>query len=184
MITRIIKYGEVPVPPFVKTLPNGDEILRFNYICIELWKLRTEDILQKGMIGLYPLLTLTADGKRPEVVDTIIEGIAPTDNKELLILAYTLAGLVFNDPEDQQKLKRSFAMLGDDILEKSWTYQEIKQKGLKEGLQQGLQQECHALRKVLIGAVQAHYPALVALPQRKLRRSTTHKSCKQRSSHC
>jgi predicted transposase YdaD len=162
-IIYLFDDGETPVPPYVKTLPNGYEVLRFNYIRIELWKLSTEEILQKGLVGLYPLLPLTANGKNLAVVDTMIEEIAPTGDKDLLTLAYTLAGLVFHDPEDQKKIKRSFAMLGDHILEKSWAYQEIKQEGRAEGVKQGLE----SLRKVLIGAVQAHYPAQVALATRK-----------------
>jgi flagellar biosynthesis/type III secretory pathway protein FliH len=122
-------------------------------------------------VGLYPLLPLTANGKNLAVVDKMIEEIAPTGDKDLLTLAYTLAGLVFHDPEDQKKIKRSFAMLGDHILEKSWAYQEIKQEGreegVKQGLRQGLQQGLVSLRKVLIGAVRANYPAQVALATRK-----------------
>jgi flagellar biosynthesis/type III secretory pathway protein FliH len=97
----------------------------------------------------------------------MIEEIAPTGDKDLLTLAYTLAGLVFNDPEDQQKIRRSFAMLGDHILEKSWAFQEIKQEGREEGIKQGLQQGLVSLRNVLIGAVRANYPAQVALATRK-----------------
>jgi hypothetical protein len=50
----------------------------------------------------------------------------------LLSLGKTIAGLVFTDEADQAELERRFAMY-EDILEDSWVYQEILEKGQKQG---------------------------------------------------
>ena len=93
-------------------------------------------ILDSHLPGLLPLLPLTKDGQSMDMVDTMIEQIGRTaDPKESFAFAYTIAGLIFKGEENQQALKRRFAML-DDILQDSWTYQEIQQKGLERGLKQ------------------------------------------------
>ena len=72
--------------------------------------------------------------------------------------------------DDRQWLQRRFEML-HDILEESWAYQEIKQKGLFEGRQEGLQQgrneerqrELQQQRQALTTYVELHFPTLVPL---------------------
>jgi predicted transposase YdaD len=86
---------------------------------------------------------------------------------------YVLAGLVYDTESDKQWIKRRFAMF-HDILESSWSYQEIVQKGVdqglevgrKKGLEQGIEQgELKTLRLVLLRSVEKRFPELVPLAQ-------------------
>ncbi|HET9918589.1 MAG TPA: hypothetical protein VFQ30_02015 [Ktedonobacteraceae bacterium] len=50
-----------------------------------------------------------------------------------------------------------------DILEESWAYQEIKQKGLFEGRNEERQRELRQHRQMLTTYVEMHFPSLVPL---------------------
>jgi predicted transposase YdaD len=52
--------------------------------------------------------------------------------------AFTFGGLVSGNEAYDEWFKRSFAML-EDILEESWTYKEIIQKGMQKGIDLGLE---------------------------------------------
>ncbi len=59
-----------------------------------------------------------------------------------------------------------------DILESSWSYQEIIQKGVDQGRQRGLEQgleegELKTLRSVLVRLVEKHFPELLPLAQQQ-----------------
>ena len=57
-------HSSVPHSPFLRELPNGEEVVRFHYRSIELGKLGGGELLQTGLVGLLPLLPLTKDGAR------------------------------------------------------------------------------------------------------------------------
>ncbi|MDQ2902606.1 MAG: hypothetical protein ABI456_11985 [Ktedonobacteraceae bacterium] len=178
--------------PFLQMFPDGREIHRFNFDVIKLWELPTEGLKQAAQPGLLPLLTLTKEGARREVVDDIIDKLLPLEEEpgsELLYIAYTLAALVFTSEQDRAWLKRRFEMLGD-ILEDSWAHQEFMQKmrdkGLEQGLQQGREQgreqglqqgreqgleqgRLEEQREMLVEIVKARFPDCVALAQEVVR---------------
>jgi hypothetical protein len=55
-----------------------------------------------------------------------------------------------------------------DILEDSWSYQEIVQKGLDQGLQKGRAQEkLLSARFFLTRIIEKHFPPLLPLAQHK-----------------
>ena len=60
----------------------------------------------------------------------------------------------------------------DDILEESWTYQEILRKGMQKGLEQGReeerQQRIQEQRETVINLVQMRFPELVSLAEQHL----------------
>ncbi len=150
--------------------------------------------MSTGLTGLFPLLTLTEGGKTTEVLDAMIEALVAVEEKDLLVLAYTLASLVYTSEADQKMLKRRFAMLGD-ILRDTWAYQEIMeegreeglqkglqeglqkglqeglqkglQEGLKEGLYEGLKEGLEALRHILLSITQTSFPELESVVRRK-----------------
>jgi len=66
------KGGERPQPPLVRTLPDGKEILRFDYIDIELPDYIPEDLFATGLRGLFPLIPFSAGGARKEVIEEIM----------------------------------------------------------------------------------------------------------------
>ena len=125
--------------PLEWKLPNGQPVLTFTFLVVKLWEVAAEEIMRTGLVGLLPLLPLTRDGKRHEVIEEMIEAIVAARQDNLLTLSEIVAGLVFKDSQDQVWLKGRFAM-HKDIFEESWVYQEIVQEGLAKGMQQGMQQ--------------------------------------------
>jgi predicted transposase YdaD len=136
--------GLVPKPPLVWKIPGGREVLRFHYLSVELGGLFTEELRQTGRVGLLPLLLLTKDGARHEVVEEIITGLEVAEQFDLLPITKLLASLVFKSEADQVWLERRFAVL-DEILRNTPAYQKI----LKEGRQEALQEEHEALLDVI-----------------------------------
>jgi hypothetical protein len=111
------------------------------------------------------------DRKRDETIGTMIEGLRMAGKDDILALGYTFAGLVYRTEEDQHWLKRRFAMF-QDILEDSWSYKEIVQKGLDQGFQKGLQKgigqgELMTAQQFLARIVEKHFPPLLLLAQQK-----------------
>lgn len=112
---------------------------------------------------IFPLLVLTKDGKRPEVVEEVITRIAAVGGKssaELLSLTYLISSLVFEREADRIWLKRRFGMLRD-ILHDTWAYQEIMQEGVLEERQQRLKDQ----RQMLMTIVRLHFPQMASLAQ-------------------
>jgi flagellar biosynthesis/type III secretory pathway protein FliH len=150
-------------PPYQLKLPNGEVIHTFSFTVIDLCKVKTKNLFQTGLKGILPLVTLTEDGQDHDAIDRVIEELQQPGVKkreELLSLTYGLAALVFEEESEHLWLQRRFAMI-EDIIEESWAFQEMIQKGLEKGLEKGLQ----AQRQSLILLIQTHYPALLQLAQ-------------------
>jgi len=153
-------HNNVPDSPFTKGLPNGEEIVRFHYRSIELGKLAARELLQTDLVGLLPLLPLTQDGARREVVEEMITGLVSAEKTESLWIGYALASRVFKD--DLKWLKRRFAML-EDILRDTPVYQEVLAEGMEKGLEKGLE----AQRQTLLDIVQERFPAIARLAKQQ-----------------
>jgi hypothetical protein len=152
------------VPPYQEKLPNGKVVHDFSFSVIELCKLEAEQLFQTGLKGILPLVPLTRDGQQHDVIERVIEELQQPGVKkqeELLASTYGLAGLVFKKESDHLWLKRRFAML-EEVLEESWTFQEILEKGVEKGLKKG---QLQVQRQNLIMLIQARFPALVQLAQ-------------------
>lgn len=174
-----LKKENTRAEPFlIRELPNGKVIHRFVFDIIRLWEIPTQELMEKRLIGLVPLLVLTKDGARREVIEEAITILNPPGEEpkaELLALTYGFASLVFKSGEDQEWLKWRFSML-DDILSETEAFQEIArkghEKGLKEGLKEGLREglkegikegELQARRQTLCDIVQERFPELTLL---------------------
>ena len=161
------KESKVVEPPLVRALPDGQQVLRFDYTNIKLWEIPADDLRRTGSIGLLPLLSLTKDGGKPDIVDeaiTIIEESGEDEVKKanLLSITLTLAALAFEDENDRDALRRRFQMY-QDILHESEIYQMIMQEGIeKERLQQQLQQ-LELQRRTILRIVQTKFPKLARL---------------------
>jgi len=134
----IRKGGTIVEPPYEEVLPDGEVVHRFYYRNIKLWEVPGEIFKNPGLEGMLPLLPLTKDGKRYERVEEMITGLRAAGKEDLLPLAYSFSALVFEKDADKEWLKRRFAML-QDVLEESWAYQEMVEKGMLEGLEKGLE---------------------------------------------
>jgi predicted transposase YdaD len=157
------KHGAVVKSPYIRRFPDGEEIHRFYFKVIELWKIPAEVILSMGWLGLFPLLTLTKGGKRPEIVQTMIDRLATAGEWNLLAASRVVGGLVFKQEREREWFKRRFLMF-QDVLRESWVYQEIGQEFLEEELQRRRQ----GIHDAIMTLVQTHFPELVALARQQI----------------
>ncbi len=145
--------GDVPKSPLIRKLPSGEEVHRFYYQVIEVAKISAKQLLQRGLLGLLPLLPLTDGGTQPEVMQEAVSTLVEAREIELLALAYTFGGLVSGHRAYDEWFERSFAML-EDIMEESWTYKEIIRKGLEKGREEERQQRIQEQHQTLLSFVQ------------------------------
>jgi predicted transposase YdaD len=151
---------DVPEPPYIRGFPDeqGEEVHRFYYTSIELADIPAEVILQSGLIGLLPFVTLTKGGKEPAVVSTMIDRLAEAKKFDLLTMAKVLGGLVFEEENEQEAFKRRFKMF-QNVLQESWVYQEILEKGREEERQRQLQ--------TLMSFLQTRFPEVMTLAEQQ-----------------
>ncbi len=150
------KDSNLPESPLVWSMPDGSETLRFHFEVMKLWEMTAESLLKTNLVGLFPLLPLTKDGKRHEVVEEMVTKIVEAQQPALLRYAQMFSSLVFKDKDDKAWLERRFAMY-KDILEDSWVYQETKLEG-----------KLDALHKTTINLVQAHFPEALEVVKRQI----------------
>jgi predicted transposase YdaD len=128
-----------------------------------LWEVPAEVLKQPGLEGLLPLLPLTQGGKNRAVVEETIAHLQATGHQDLLPLSYVFAALVFTKTADKLWLEERFENM-HDILEESWAYQEIVQKGLLQGIGKGVL----AMQQAAIDMVVASFADLETLARTKI----------------
>jgi predicted transposase YdaD len=128
-----------PEGPCWWTFPLTDRSVQmFDFDVVKMWEIPTETLLSLDRLSLLPLLPLTREGLRREVIDRAIDLLMPRGeepHRNLLSLTYGFASLVFKQ-EDQEWLQWRFDMLYD-ILRESPAFQRMAQEGKREGLEQG-----------------------------------------------
>jgi predicted transposase YdaD len=132
--------------------------VRFKYGVIELHKIDAVELMETGLSGLLPLLPLTKDGARREIVDDMITTLVETERTESLWIGYALAAKVMSD--DLSWLKWRFSMLGD-FLRDSPVFQEVLEEGLEKGREEELQQEIQRERDALLDIIFERFPELM-----------------------
>ena len=120
--------SKIVEPPYLQETA-GELAHVFYFHNIELWKVPAAMLKQPGLEGMLPLLPLTEGGQRREVVEEAITRLRATGHDDLLALSYGFAGLIFTTDPDKLWLKERFEKM-HEILEGSWSYQEMVQKGL------------------------------------------------------
>lgn len=154
------KVNNPPTSPFIRQLPDSEEVVIFHFKSIELAKLSASDFLESGGIGLSPLVTLTQDGTKHDIVRKMIGGLQSSGKTNLLVIAGSIASLAFEDKSvvEQEWLERTFAMLNDTLRNTKY-YQNI----LKEGRQEELQRELQLQRDALVDIVRDRFPKMARL---------------------
>jgi predicted transposase YdaD len=139
---------------------NGHMLGWFSFQQIKLWEIEPELFEQPHLAGLLPLLPLTKKGQNRETVERMLRHMKLAGKgKEALSLAEIVAGLVLTSEQDKEWLKERFHTMSD-ILEESWVYQEILQKGKQQGIEQGQEQ---TQEQAILLFVELRFPSL--LPQ-------------------
>src|SRR5207302_2232492 len=140
-------------------------VWRFSYRVIKLADIPAEVILEVGWLGLLPFITLTKGGKKPEVVNTMIDHLAAAKEFDLLAMARVLGGIVFNKGAEQAWFRRRFTMF-QDLIETSWVYQEIGQqsfeKGLEEGIEKSREERLQGQCQAIVSFLQKRFPETLA----------------------
>src|SRR5437588_294353 len=104
------KGVEVAESPYIRRSIDGEEAHRFYFRVIKLWELRSEELLKMELVGLFPLLTLTEGGKRPEVVKEMIDTLESAQEFDLLAISQIVGGLVFKEGAERDWFRRRFSM--------------------------------------------------------------------------
>jgi len=145
VVIYLLKKGPIVDPPYEMQWPTGLTVHRFVFQNIKLWEIPGEALKQLKLPGLLPLLPLTKDGNRQEVVEEVIEGLEEAGRTDLLPLTCLFAVYTFDTEREQQWLIERFnAMKQSFNLEDNYIYREMvkwaEEKSLKQGLEQGLEQ--------------------------------------------
>lgn len=147
--------GEVPKSPLRWHRLDGQEILRFDYLSIELAKIPIEELRATGLVGLKPLFVLAKGGATHSVMEEVATELGEAQQFGLLSMSKMFADLVFRD-QDQDWIERIFAMYSDPLAE-TRTYQKLVNQGLQQGLQQAL-----------LGVIEVRFPSLTDLARQKV----------------
>lgn len=151
-----LKKGvKVARSPYTRKFPDGQEDHRFSFKVIKL-----------GWVGLLPLLTLTKGGKRPEVVNVMIDTLISIGDRDLLAVSKMAGGMVFKQPREKAWFDRRFGMY-QDVLKESWVWQEIEEGGREEERKEQQRLRLQEQRQLLIGFVQTRFPEITDLAKQQ-----------------
>jgi len=163
VVIYLVKGGKIIEPPYKEEIA-GEVVHLFSFQNIKLWEVPAELLKQAGLEGLLPLLPLTRDGNTPKVVEETIAQLQATGHQDLLPLSYAFAALVFTKSADKHWLKERFEKM-QEILEGSWAYQEMVQKGWIQGHEEGRQE---GFQQAAINIVVARFAPLESLASAKI----------------
>lgn len=121
--------------PYCKIWPDDNRTIHlFHFSIVKLWELSTQGLLEEGLPALAPLLVLTREGKRREVIETAITLLDPPEKlpkRELLALTYGLTSLVFSEEADQEWLAWRFSV-HYDILKDTRAFHDMEKRAHEE----------------------------------------------------
>jgi predicted transposase YdaD len=163
VVVYLVEDSPIAQSPLTKELPDGRPVHRFDFDVICLWETATEELKQRGLIGLLPLLPLTRDAARQDVVEEVITELMPPGEEpkaELLTLTYGLASLVFenkNREADLEWLIGRFAKMYD-LLRETRAFQDLTKETREEALQEGREEgKLEGIRQTLLKIVQTRF---------------------------
>lgn len=161
----LLRKQSVARTPYVRRFLDGLIVHQFHFRIIKLWQVSAQSILDLEWDGLLPLLPLTKGGKRPEIVQVMIDQLVKSGDRNLLALSEMFGGLAFTDEAEKAWFKRRFAMF-QDMMKDSWVYQEMLEQGRAEERERSLQ----AQRQVITEIVGHRFPALHELVAQQVAR--------------
>jgi predicted transposase YdaD len=172
VVLYLVKDAPIVESPYTVELSADEIIHHFVFQNVKLWEIPPEVLIEQKLPGLLPLLPLTKEGNRREVVEQMMNSLQQTGKNELIALGYAFAVRLLEKEIDQQWLRENF-MSVENIFEGTWMYDEIIKKGMVRGLEQGAQKELQALCTTLMRFVETHFPDQLALAQQQVELTTT-----------
>lgn len=154
------RVAEPPQSPLIWQVPGWGKSLVFQYHNLELAEMPVQELAQKHLVGVSPLLLLCKGGATREVLDQVVTGLASAKKVESMMAAKLIAAAVFEDEDDLAWIEWRFAAM-EELFENSRYYQQITQKAEKQGLEKGIHQSIETV-------VQARFPALIELAKDRL----------------
>jgi hypothetical protein len=157
--------GEVMTTPIVEYVA-GELILHFAPRVQNVSEWQTQALLDSPQIGLLPLLPLTKDGRRIDLVDGMLGRLEREGDRLLLDIGAVLAEYAFELYRgDLNWLYRRIGMIRDieDLPLLKGMLEKGRKQGLEEGRKQRLEQELASLRQTTVALTQVRFPALAAL---------------------
>src|SRR6266702_2525994 len=82
-VIYLLKDEHAPSSPLKRRIPTGKTVHEFHFESIDLAELLTEDLVRLKQLELLPLLTLTKDGARREVVKQMRRNLLAAGRLEL-----------------------------------------------------------------------------------------------------
>jgi predicted transposase YdaD len=158
--------GKIAESPLVWSLPGHESIHVFQFWNLKLWEVPADTLLQAEMPGLLPLCMLARDGKQHEMAEAVFHKL--TEERELLTLALTFASMAFDTDDDQQWLERKMMML-EEIIQDTWFYKRILQKGEAEGEVKGRAEgRAEGIRVGILTTLEERFPEVIELARTRL----------------
>jgi len=145
--------GKIAESPYIRDLLGSQQIHRFDFFNVKLWETSTEELMDIGLVGLLPLLPLTKEGGKREVIEEVVTKLLQVEDKgiqkNLLTITFTLSSLALDVQEDKTWLLRRFKLL-QDIIRDTEIYQYIMQEGREEDMEKERQRELQGVRQMLL----------------------------------
>nr|BBH93078.1 hypothetical protein KTA_12770 [Thermogemmatispora argillosa] len=162
-----LRRCRVPSTPYRRLLPDTSPVHEFHFGVIPLWECPSQELLDRQLLGVLPLLPLTREGRSRQVIRAMIERLQQARQFELLEVGLLLASLAWADApaSERQWLQEQIQMLSHFLEELKQTdaARALIEEGLQQGIQQGIQQGLREGREDLIAGVRSRFPQLEPL---------------------
>jgi len=140
-----------------------DESITLRYRLIKIWQMKSEEVLEKGDIWLYPFIP-AMKGEDDDIFRAekeIYRSNLGRGDKADLLTALT----IFSGFRGEEIVKKLLAKRRDIMIE-SPAYEIIKEEGMREGLQQGMLEEA---REMVLRAIGVRFKVVPTDIEQKIR---------------
>ena len=175
-VIYVLHVFEPPDTPYLWTVTGLGERMRFKYDSIELAEMPLEELEQKQLVGIAPLLLLTKGGASREVLERVIAVLTNARKLEVLAILEILATLVFeDDPAMLAWVEWRFESMHDFLIENTSLYKRLVKEGEIKGFEKGeIKGEIKGfekgLRQSIEAVVQARFPDLLDIARARVKR--------------
>ncbi len=171
-VIYVLPVPDPPASPYEWPGTGSSPRMSFEYDSIELAELAVEEVEQKQLVGVAPLLLLTKGGATREVLERAIMVLEQARKAEALAILRLLATQVFqNDQEMVAWIEWRFTTMHDSWIEESLMYKELVQKGEIKGFEKGeIKGFEKGLRQSIMEVVRARFPDLLDLARKRVAR--------------